>query len=267
MLTETHLQLIMPNLPPARRKQYFPLLGQVLEIYEIDTALRAAAFLAQLAHESAEFRYMEEIWGPTTAQRRYEPPGDLARRLGNTEPGDGRRFKGRGPIQITGRYNYKKYGDLLGLDLVGSPELAATPAVAFSIAGLFWKSNGLNALADKDDFVTITRRINGGTNGLAERQRYYARARQVLGLGFTQAPVLAAPRALPVRAAAPVRRSRAALSRGQEERIAVLGAAALKRPALAAATPGKAAAKAKPAPAARRARPAARTVAAKKPAR
>ena len=113
---------------------------------------------------------------------------DRAQRLGNTEPGDGKRFKGRGPIQITGRSNYAKYGGLLGRDLVAEPALAAAPELAFATAGLFWQSNGLNELADTDDFVKITRRINGGTNGLADRQMYYARARAVLAAGFVADP-------------------------------------------------------------------------------
>ncbi len=225
MLTDTHLSLIMPRLSAAQRQLYLPVLVQTMQGYDINVYLRAAAFLAQLAHESAEFRWMEEIWGPTDAQRRYEPPADLARRLGNTQPGDGQRYKGRGPIQITGRANYKRYGDLLGLDLVGQPELAATPAVAFSVAGLYWRSNGLNALADKEDFVGLTRRINGGTNGLADRQQYYERAKAVLGLGFTlaaDAPVpvsrgaKGARGAPPVRIPLPIKRSRGPLRRGFE---------------------------------------------------
>jgi putative chitinase len=127
---------------------------------------------------------MEEIWGPTPAQLRYEPPSELASKLGNTQPGDGQRFKGRGPIQITGRFNYKKYGELLGIDLCANPALAAAPEVAFATAGLFWQSNGLNALADAQQFVAITRRINGGTNGLEDRQRYYERAKAVLGVAL-----------------------------------------------------------------------------------
>jgi predicted chitinase len=181
MLTESDLQQIMPRLPQAKRQLYLPFIKRVMEIYEIDTPLRASAFLAQIAHESAELRFMEEIWGPTAQQKKYEPPSELATRLGNTQPGDGFRYRGRGPIQITGRFNYQKYGDLLGVDLVGNPDLAATPQIAFSTAGLFWKMNGLNELADVQDFITITRRINGGLNGLAERQKYYEIAKNVLG--------------------------------------------------------------------------------------
>jgi putative chitinase len=170
----------MPRLPQAKRQLYLPFINKVMEIYEIDTPLRASAFLAQIAHESAELRFMEEIWGPTAQQKKYEPPSDLAKSLGNTQSGDGFRYRGRGPIQITGRANYKKYGDLLGVDLVGNPDLAATPQFAFSTAGLFWKLNRLNELADVQDFTTITKRINGGLTGLQERQKYYEVAKDVL---------------------------------------------------------------------------------------
>jgi predicted chitinase len=150
-----------------------------MEEFSITTPPRAAAFLAQLAHESGQLRCMEEIWGPTSAQCRYEPVSRLAARLGNTEPGDGKRFKGRGPIQLTGRANYRRYGRALGVDLIGQPELAATPQVGFRVAGLFWKQNGLNELADAQRFKAITRRINGGFNGLADRINFYERAKQL----------------------------------------------------------------------------------------
>ncbi len=180
MLTEAQLKQIMPNLPGQKLLLYLPPLNHAMLAHEVITPLRIAAFIAQLAHESGEFRWMEEIWGPTAAQQRYEPPGALAKRLGNTQAGDGKRYKGRGPIQITGRFNYKKYGDLLGIDLAGDPAVAAAPEHAFATAGLYWQSNGLNALADAQQFVTITRRINGGTNGLEDRQKYYERAKAVL---------------------------------------------------------------------------------------
>lgn len=185
MLTDAQLRQIMPKLAASKAATLLPHLNAAMAAYQVNTLARAAAFVAQLAHESGEFRWMEEIWGPTDAQRRYEPVSDLAKRLGNDQPGDGKRFKGRGPIQITGRFNYKRYGELLGLDLLAEPDRAASPDVAFSVAGLFWKTNGLNELADAGDFVKITKRINGGTNGLADRQRYYALAKEVLALtGF-----------------------------------------------------------------------------------
>ena len=103
MITDGELGAIMPRVPGAKRTTFLPFLQAAMAEFEIDRPARKAAFVAQLAHESGELRFMEEIWGPTPAQRRYEPPSTLAEKLGNTEPGDGRRFKGRGPIQITGR--------------------------------------------------------------------------------------------------------------------------------------------------------------------
>lgn len=179
-------------------------LNEAMLRYSITNRDRIAAFIAQIAYESGEFRYMEEIWGPTAAQKRYEPKSDLARALGNTQPGDGKRFKGRGPIQLTGRANYRHYGDLLNVDLIKHPELAATPEVGFSIAGLFWQNNGLNQLADAGDFKAITQCINGGYSGLAERKRFYELALQELknvppakaSLGYKSQsePLIALPR-------------------------------------------------------------------------
>ena len=172
MVTDDELRQIMPNCAAAKRADYLPFIQQAMEEFEITTYLREAAFLAQLAHESGELRYMEEL----ASGAAYEGRKDL----GNTQPGDGVRYKGRGPIQLTGRANYQKYGDLLGVDLINNPTQAATPQVGFRIAGEFWKLNGLNQLADQQQFETITRRINGGLNGQADRVMYYNRAKQVL---------------------------------------------------------------------------------------
>jgi len=187
MLTGTQLREIMPRLPAPRLAELLPNLNAAMGEFAINSPARAAAFLAQLAHESGEFRWMEEIWGPTSAQRRYEPPSTLAARLGNTQPGDGSRFKGRGPIQLTGRANYQRFGQLLGIDLIAQPQRAASPDVAFRIAALYWANRGLNALADAGDFREITRRINGGFNGLADRMKYFERARTILGEALTKA--------------------------------------------------------------------------------
>jgi predicted chitinase len=181
-ITDAELRQIMPNLPEAKRDAYLPFLVKAMVNCGISTPLRAAAFLAQIAHESAELKFMQELWGPTAQQKKYDPPSDVAKSLGNTQPGDGFRYRGRGPIQITGRANYKKYGDLLGVDLVSNPDLAAQPKYAFQTAGLFWRMRGLNELADAEDFITITKRINGGLTGLAERERYYEVAKKALGL-------------------------------------------------------------------------------------
>lgn len=189
LLSDTALARIMPNASGARRAACLAPINTALQRYGMRTLARAAAFLAQVAHESGELQFMQELWGPTPAQKRYEPPGDLTRRLGNTQPGDGRRYRGRGPIQITGRDNYRRYGKLLGLDLEAGPEQAADPEVGFLVAGEYWTRNGLNALADAGDFDAITRRINGGMNGAPERRRLHERALQVLaGEWPAQAP-------------------------------------------------------------------------------
>lgn len=182
MITDDFLKQIMPTLSDAKRAAFLPPLLRALSEFAVNTPKREAAFLAQIAHESGEFRWMEELWGPTPAQKGYEPPSSKAKALGNIQPGDGKRFKGRGPIQITGRANYAKYGGLLGIDLVNNPERAAMPEVGFRVAGLFWQKNGLNELADGEMFETITRRINGGLNGLPDRLKYYTRAKAVLGV-------------------------------------------------------------------------------------
>jgi putative chitinase len=144
--------------------------------YSINTELRLAHFLAQATHETGDFCYMREIWGPTPAQRRYEGRADL----GNVQPGDGRRYCGRGIFQLTGRANYANTGAKLALPLESEPEMAAQPYVSVQIACHYWLSKGLNALADADDIRAITKKINGGFNGLADRQKCLARAKGIL---------------------------------------------------------------------------------------
>ncbi len=164
---------IMPRLKKDKAEQYLPLLNAAMAEVEINTPRRRAAFLAQLAHESAELRYFEEV----ASGEAYEGRKDL----GNTQPGDGKRYKGRGPIQLTGRNNYRSAGKALGLDLEGTPQRAADPDVGFRVAGWFWKANKLNPLADAGNFDAITRRINGGYNGKADRDAYHQRALRLLG--------------------------------------------------------------------------------------
>ncbi|HET6421539.1 MAG TPA: glycoside hydrolase family 19 protein [Geobacteraceae bacterium] len=133
--------------------------------YSINTPLRMAHFLAQVGHESGELRYCEEI----ASGDAYEGRKDL----GNTQPGDGRRFKGRGLIQLTGRANYIAYGKARGIDYTtdqGAKLLADDPETAVDVACWFWTTHNLNAFADKDDIITITKRINGGLNGLDNRK-------------------------------------------------------------------------------------------------
>jgi len=157
-----------------------PLNATMREFGMSGSILRVAAFVAQTAHETAGFHYLEEIWGPTDAQRRYDPPFDLAEKLGNIEKGDGYRYRGRGLIQITGRTNYRNIGDKMGLDLLKKPEQLSLPSNAARSAGFYWQAKSLNTLADQADFKTITQRINGGLNGYEDRRAYYARAIQVI---------------------------------------------------------------------------------------
>jgi predicted chitinase len=190
MLNEEQLRRIVPKMAAARRSAFLPHLNAAMAEAGIDTLPRTAAFIAQLAHESGAFVYMRELWGPTPQQQRYEPVTTLSGRLGNVEAGDGKRYMGRGPIQITGRDNYRRFGALLGVDLEGAPDLAATPEVGFRIAALYWKSRDINTPADAEDFREVTRRINGGLTGYDDRAAYYERARQVLAeTGFVAEPV------------------------------------------------------------------------------
>ena len=140
--------------------------------FGINNLARRAAFIAQIGHESGQLRYVSEL----ASGDAYEGREDL----GNIYPGDGQRFKGRGLIQVTGRFNYAACGASLGLDLISHPYLLEQPEHACRSAGWFWGLKQLNALADAGDFVTITRRINGGLNGHHERLALFAKAYEVL---------------------------------------------------------------------------------------
>ncbi|TFY93241.1 glycoside hydrolase family 19 protein [Pseudomonas nabeulensis] len=175
------LQAVMPS-AGYRAAIFIEVLNVAMALYRINTPKRIAAFLAQIGHESAELRYVREL-GDDQSLSQYDT-GLLAARLGNTpeEDGDGQRYRGRGLIQITGRRNYLACSQALFGDdrLLREPELLEQARWAADSAAWFWQSNGLNELADKDEFMTITRRINGGLNGLEERLRLWARAKAVL---------------------------------------------------------------------------------------
>ena len=174
-ITVQQLLLILPNAGQVAGV-YVPVLNTAMNRYQIVGPKRVAAFIAQIGHESGQLKYVKEIWGPTAAQSRYEGRADL----GNTQLGDGSKYRGRGLIQITGRANYKACGEALGLDLINQPELLEKPQHACMSAAWFWASRGLNTLADSGQFDTITRRINGGRNGATDRQALYVRALKVL---------------------------------------------------------------------------------------
>jgi len=175
-ITVEQLCGIVPKLTPVRANQIIGALNLAMREFSIDTSVRKTAFLAQIAHETGGFNWLCEL-GNNDYFKKYDGRKDL----GNINPGDGARFKGRGFIQITGRTNYLNVGTFLKLDLLNNPNLAEDPGIAARIAGWFWSSRKLNELADKDDIVGITRRINGGLNGLVERKEYWMRAKNILG--------------------------------------------------------------------------------------
>ncbi len=187
MITSTQVNTAA-NAKAAYTAKFLQAINDTCTRFNINTAIRQLCFLAQVGHESGGLFYTEEL----ASGKAYEGRKDL----GNTQPGDGVRFKGRGLIQITGRANYTKLGKFLGIDLVNNPTLLGgknvTTCTAEQItnaalsAGCFWDSRNLNTLADKMDitkpitdannmkqFIAITKKINGGTNGLQDRvQRY-----------------------------------------------------------------------------------------------
>lgn len=170
------LQTIMP-LAKARASLFLEPLNAAMAEFQINTPARVAAFLAQVGHESGQLRFVREL-----ATGVAYDTGRLAARLGNTPAadGDGQKYKGRGLIQITGTTNYLLCLMALEIDALSQPELLESPEFACRSAAWFWWNNHLNDLADKGQFLTITKRINGGINGLEDRQALHARARKVL---------------------------------------------------------------------------------------
>lgn len=158
--------------------------------FEINTPKRQAAFIGQCGHESNNFQTLEEnlhysanalmrVWPSRfpdndVAEKYANKPEKIANkvysgRMGNTEDGDGWKYHGRGLIQLTGKDNYTRCGEALGIDLVNSPDLLLEPEFAAASAGWFWRKHGLNQLADLGDWVAITKRINGGIHGIDDR--------------------------------------------------------------------------------------------------
>ena len=170
--------------------------------YDISTPKRQASFIGQCAHESNNFKTLEEnlnykpetlmkVWPSRfpdldTAMKYAHQPQLLANkvyagRLGNTQENDGWNFHGRGLIQLTGRENYANCGSSIGVDFLSNPSLLADPQYAALSAGWFFNKKGLNALADSQDYETMTKRINGGLIGLDDRKAKIAKAISVLG--------------------------------------------------------------------------------------
>jgi putative chitinase len=172
-MTPADLAAFMPLAGP-RASIYAEPLTQTMIEFGIDTPKRQAAWLANLAHESGSLRYVKEIASGAAYEGRLD--------LGNTQPGDGKRFKGRGFGQITGRANYLACGQALGLDLIANPELLEQPLPAARSAGWFWKVKRLAPLADDDKFGSVCRLWNGGFNGIDDRIQHWLRIRRILGL-------------------------------------------------------------------------------------
>lgn len=143
-----------------------------LDNYDINTKLRIAHFMGQVTHECAGFRTTEEF----ASGAAYEGREDL----GNVKKGDGKRYKGRGLIQLTGRANYRNIGEKLGLSLEDNPELAAEPVTSLKIACEYWKSRDINTVSDMDNLIKATKLVNGGLNGLEDRRKYLQKAKTAL---------------------------------------------------------------------------------------
>ncbi|WP_321517434.1 hypothetical protein [uncultured Bacteroides sp.] len=178
-LNEKQLKMIMPFASICNIRKYLPEFNKVMLQFDINTPLRVAHFIAQVAHESGSLSYVKEL-----ASGAAYDTGNKAISLGNTPQadGDGQLYKGRGLIQCTGRNNYMAFKKWLGgaPDVVAHPELLEQPHLAMLVSCWFWKINGLNALADKNDFLSITKRINGGTNGINERCQFLNIAKSVI---------------------------------------------------------------------------------------
>jgi putative chitinase len=208
MLSVPMLRQIMPNLSADKASAYLPYILAGMAEFEIDNELRAAAYLSQLAHESSQLAHWVEnlnyspsrlcqVWAsrfPTlaAAQPFAHNPEALANKVYNGRMGnrvgtaDGWKFRGRMPMQATGRDMYELLSEILGVDLVSNPDLCLKPEIAFrASAAIFAKIKNCNSLSDDlvkypNNFTIITKRINGGANGLAERLEFYKRARRVL---------------------------------------------------------------------------------------
>lgn len=147
---------------------------ELADDHDVTTPRRICHLLAQAAHETDGFRTLEEYGGPAYFSR-YEGRRDL----GNIQAGDGVRYHGRGIFQLTGRTNYRRFGQLLGIDLEALPERAKEPETSLRVAFAYWSERAINAAADADDVERVTRLINGGRNGLVERARYLAKAKGI----------------------------------------------------------------------------------------
>lgn len=175
-ITEQQIRRIMPRAMGERVKEFVASFNEYCEVFGINTPIRAAHYIAQVAHETGELKWLEEI----ASGKQYEGRKDL----GNTQPGDGVKYKGRGYLQCTGRANYQSYqnsGYCVG-NLMDHPEWLAKQPGCQKASMWFWKKNNLNRYADSDDARGLSKRINGGYNGLSQRLYYTRVAKKVFGV-------------------------------------------------------------------------------------
>lgn len=181
MITKQILKQIAPSSNDKIITDLATYLSEYLQKYNINTYLRVCHFLAQAAHETAGFKTLEEY----ASGAAYEGRKDL----GNIYPGDGKKFKGRGIFQLTGRSNYVNYGAKIGYNLESTPALASDPKISMLTACEYWNSKSLSSYADKDDISTITKRINGGFNGFEDRKNYLAKAKKIIPQDIFAKPI------------------------------------------------------------------------------
>jgi putative chitinase len=179
-VTESLLKKCLPSAKSADIAKFVEPLNATFDKYAINTPERIAAFLAQIAHESGSFKYVRELADGSAYEGRKD--------LGNTQPGDGKKFKGRGLIQVTGRTNYKAVSTSFGVDFIQAPERLEEPLYATLSAGWFWFNRGLNTYADQNDFLMISKRINGVNkktgfpNGWEDRQKHWEICKNALNI-------------------------------------------------------------------------------------
>jgi len=205
MITEENFKMLIPDVSWNYAKQYASLFETVLPNYNIDTPLRKAHFLAQVAHESGGFKFTVENLNYSAKAlygifRKYFPTLDAANkyarkqeniankvyanRMGNGSEasGDGWKYKGRGLIQLTGKTNFQSLSNTTGQDFINNPELVSTPKWALTSACWYWKNRNINRYADADDIHMVTKLINGGYNGLQSRQHYLEEFKKLYGI-------------------------------------------------------------------------------------
>lgn len=178
MLTAEKLKKITHNTPVDRCALFVDHINEYCPKYGIDTVVELASFLSQVLHESGGLKYMREIWGPTAAQCRYEGRADL----GNIYKGDGKKFMGRGPIQITGRKNYERMSfDMFGDSrLVMQPDILSTPQYGVQAACIYWQWRKLDKVDDDLSIKEETKSVNGGYNGILDREHYFKQSLIIL---------------------------------------------------------------------------------------